>query len=80
MWGRNGKRRGQLLANIMAAGIDSRWVSMWENGEKQWSRFLFLIQGEGSDNMVILFLLNCSYTKLYVIGISMHNWYLKIGI
>lgn len=75
----DGMVRGQRLA-IMAAGIDSRWISMWENGGKQWPHFLLLIEGEGSDNMVILFLLNCRYPKLYVIGISMLNWYLKIGI
>lgn len=76
----DGMVRGQRLANSMAAGIDSRWVSMWGNRGKQWPRFLLLIEGEGSDNMVILFLLNCSYPKLYVIGISVLNWYLKIGI
>lgn len=75
MWGRNGKR----TAARQQHGCWDRLQMGFYVG-KQWPRFLLLIEGEGSDNMVILFLLNCSYPKLYVIGISVLNWYLKIGI
>lgn len=30
--------------------------------------------------MVIVFLLDCTYTKLYLIVINMLNWFLKMGI